>query len=239
MNKIALISDIQGNLTALQYVLKQIACEQINDIICLGDVASGAYPHEVVSLLREHNIRTVKGNMDDAILNPHRHEDADTNTERYDDIDQWCSKQLTEADKAFMRSFAPMLRVQLDDDNQLLCFHGSPYSYNDVLDESTPEDTLRLQIDGYAETMMATGHIHHPFLRMYQDTTILCPGSVGLPRQRQDKHPCHAEYAILDWVDGRAHFEFRQVKFPVEEFKKGILDSGMPHAHWFLSLWAV
>lgn len=239
MNKIALISDIQGNLIALKQVLQQIDTEQIEDIICLGDVASGAYPHDVVTLLKERNIRTVKGNMDDAILNPRRHEDADPDLDRYDDIDQWCSEQLTVTDKTFMRKFPPLIRVQLDEDHELLCFHGSPYSYNDAIDESTPADMLASQLYGYTETLMATGHMHHQYLRFYKQSMIIGPGSVGLPRQRNSKHPCHAEYAIVNWDDGRAYIEFRQVDIPVEDFKKGILESGMPHANWFLSLWDI
>jgi len=239
LNKVALISDIQGNLTALQYVLRAIDNDNIKQIICLGDVASGAFPHAVVSLLQERNIAVVKGNMDDAILNPQRHDSDDPVVARYDDMDQWCSEQLTDDNKTFMRGFKPLIRIALDSDHELLCVHGSPYSYNDVIDETTPEETLAKCLDGYDDYLMATGHVHHPFMRIFQDTKILCPGSVGLPRQRNSKHPAYAEYVTIAMQDGQEQIEFRQVKIPSAEFKKGILTSGMPHANWFLSLWDV
>lgn len=238
MKKLALISDIQGNLTALKYVLQQIDSENVDQIICLGDVASGAYPHAVVSLLIQRGIQVVKGNMDDAVLNPQRHDSDDPDVMRFDDMDQWASEQLTDSDKQFMRKFVPLMRVQLTDADNLLCFHGSPYSYNDVLDETISDEELNQRIDGYIERFMATGHMHHPFMRVIPRTTILCPGSVGLPRQRNGKHPCHAEYMLMT-VDKTVSLDFRQVAIPVAEFKQGILDSGMPHAEWFLSLWHV
>jgi len=239
LKNVALISDIQGNFTALQETLRQIDNEDVDRIICLGDVASGAHPHEVVSLLQKRDIAVIKGNMDDAILNPQRHDSDDLDVARYDDIDQWCSEQLTSEQKAFMRGFVPLLREKLDDTLNLLCFHGSPYSYNDVIDETLSEETLWQRINGYEEAVMVTGHIHHPFLRLYQQSMILCPGSVGLPRRRDGKHPCVAEYALLTIDKGRVHVAFRQVEVPADEFKKGILKSGMPHAEWFLSLWDV
>jgi len=239
LNKVAIISDIQGNLTALKYVLKEIDSESVDQIICLGDVASGAYPHEVVTLLRQRDIKTIKGNMDDAILNPRRHDTTDPDIERYDDIDQWCSEQLTDADKAFMRNFAPLLRVQLDMQHQLVCFHGSPYSYNDVIDETTPDDILRQYFEGYHEDVMLTGHIHHPLMRIYKEMAIVCPGSVGLPRRRDGKHPFLADYVLIDGREQHITIQFRQVDIPKDEFKKDILNSGMPHSNWFLSLWDV
>ena len=86
---------------------------------------------------------------------------------------------------------------------------------------------------------MATGHMHHPFLRRYQNSWILNPGSVGLPRKQKGKHPLYAEYAIVEIIDGQTHFEFRQIPIDEAEFVKATRDSGMPHVEWFLSQWHV
>jgi putative phosphoesterase len=239
LKKVALISDIQGNLTALKQVLAQIKMERVDRIICLGDVASGAQPSAVLALLREYHIHVVKGNMDDAILNPRRHDTTNLDVQRFDDIDQWCSEQLTDLDKVYIRSFRPTILVDLVGEKQLLCCHGSPYSYNDVIDETISETQLAQRIDGYNVQIMATGHMHHPLIRPFRDTLIFNPGSVGLPRKRNGKHPPLAYFAILDIIDEQINMEFRSVAVPPDDLKRDILSSGMPHTEWFLSQWDV
>lgn len=239
LKKVALISDIQGNLAAFQRVLEQINRESVDHIVCLGDVASGAQPNAVLDLLRDHKIAVVKGNMDDTILNPRRHDNPTLEVQHYDDIDLWCSQQLANSDKDYLRSFRPIIALDLIEEMQMLCFHGSPYSYNDVIDETVSDTELSQLIDGYTEKIMAMGHMHHPFLRCYKTTTLFNPGSAGLPRKQNGKHPLIAYFALLDIVDGQVNLAFRSVDIPVEELKRDILDSGMPHKDWFLSQWDV
>lgn len=64
--KTAIISDIHGNLQALQIVFKDISLRKIDRIICLGDLVEGGdYNDEVVELIKENNIITIRGNHDD------------------------------------------------------------------------------------------------------------------------------------------------------------------------------
>ena len=239
LKKVAIISDIQGNFIALQNVIAHIKAESVDRIICLGDVASGAQPNAVLALLREHQVYVVKGNMDDSILNPRRHNTSDLTIQRYDDIDQWCSAQLTDLNKTYIRSFRPTLLLDLVDEIQLLCFHGSPYSYNDVIDETVSDAQLTQQLDGYTQNIMATGHMHHPFLRTFNQSIIMNPGSVGLPRKSNGKHPLIAYFALIEVIEGQANIAFRSVSISAKELEGDIRESGMPHMDWFLSQWDV
>ena len=64
--KIAIFSDIDGNAIALEAVLKDISTRNIDLIFCLGDlVGYGAYPNEVIELIRKNHIPTILGNYDD------------------------------------------------------------------------------------------------------------------------------------------------------------------------------
>lgn len=68
---VAIISDIHGNLIALDAVLNAIAARKIQQIICLGDVAAtGPQPREVIARLKQINCPVVMGNMDDWLLKP-------------------------------------------------------------------------------------------------------------------------------------------------------------------------
>ncbi|MGD9213119.1 MAG: metallophosphoesterase family protein, partial [Desulfobacteraceae bacterium] len=69
--KIAIISDIHGNMEALSSVLKDIQHYHINPIFCLGDcVGYGPEPHNVLDTIQKLNIPTVLGNHELAMLRP-------------------------------------------------------------------------------------------------------------------------------------------------------------------------
>lgn len=64
--KTAIISDIHGNLKALEIVLNDISLRKIDRIVCLGDLVEGGdYDDEVVELIKKRNIITVQGNHDE------------------------------------------------------------------------------------------------------------------------------------------------------------------------------
>ena len=68
--KTAIISDVHSNLEALEAVIKDIDKEKVDRIISLGDIVGyGANPNEVIDLFIEHDIKSVKGNHDEAVLN--------------------------------------------------------------------------------------------------------------------------------------------------------------------------
>ena len=70
--RIAIISDIHGNLVALEAALNDLKTEHMDRIVCLGDVVSGGpQPGEVVAHLKTLNGPVVMGNMDTWCLNPH------------------------------------------------------------------------------------------------------------------------------------------------------------------------
>ena len=67
--KIAVISDIHGNLYALMKVLEDIEDEKVDTIICLGDlVGYGPHPNEVIAIIRRKNIICLKGNYDASVV---------------------------------------------------------------------------------------------------------------------------------------------------------------------------
>src|SRR5689334_16834432 len=88
--RIAVIADIHGNLAGLEAALEDIAREQPDATVCLGDVAaSGPQPHQVVAQLRELHFPVVMGNADAWLLNPPSDEPQDDFMRRIVDIDRW------------------------------------------------------------------------------------------------------------------------------------------------------
>lgn len=67
--KIAVISDLHGNLEALKKVLEDIKNRNVNKIICLGDIiAKGSHPNECIDLVRKNCFIILRGNTDRHIL---------------------------------------------------------------------------------------------------------------------------------------------------------------------------
>jgi hypothetical protein len=61
---------------------------------------------------------------------------------------------------AFVRQFQPTIEIPLEAGKQLLCFHGSPHSFNDLILPDTPDDIVRQFLGGFDATLLTGGHTH-------------------------------------------------------------------------------
>ena len=129
--RLAVISDIHGNLVALEAVLAAITARDIEIIICLGDVAAtGPQPQQVIERLRAIGCPVVMGNTDAWLLEPKLEETTDPFTQRIQEIDLWGAQQLSTADKEYLSAFQPTLAYPLIDGKMLLGYHGLPRSFH-------------------------------------------------------------------------------------------------------------
>lgn len=141
--KLLLLSDIQGNLCALDAVLAQRAAQDADVVLCLGDIASGPEPRKVLERLDGIGARCVLGNMDEVIAAPPRTIGADDEAKRFGEIDRWCSSRLTEVQREQL-SFLPItLELDLPGPLRLLACHGSAQSNEAVISATTPVDEVR------------------------------------------------------------------------------------------------
>src|ERR1044071_9381533 len=131
---IAVISDIHGNCVALEAVLADLRTHPADQIVCLGDaIQGGAQPAETVQRLRELGCPVVMGNADDWLLTGIDTSPHETLTEQQMAVRRWSLEQLSDEDKSFIRQFQPTIEIALDAGKKLLCFHGSPHSYDDII----------------------------------------------------------------------------------------------------------
>ncbi len=239
--RIDLISDIHANLVALDAVLAEIATRQLDQVVCLGDVAAGGpQPHETMTRLRELNLPVVLGNTDAWCLDRQPFQSTDDHMRRIAEIEHWCAEQLSPDDLAYLRTFKPVVEIPLDDSGTLLCFHGSPRSYDDVIVSTTSEDDLDRMLAGFTADLMAGGHTHAQMLRRHKNMIILNPGSVGLPFVRgfaERRHPAWAEYASVDLQGRGLSVQFRRVPLDVRAIAEAAREHQMPHADWWSQGW--
>jgi predicted phosphodiesterase len=241
---IALIADIHGNLAALDAVLDTLKAETPDQIICLGDVsATGPKPREVLHRLRELGCPVVMGNADAELLDeaPPGPE-TDEESRRIADISRWCADQLDDTDRAFLASFQPTVAIPLGEKSSLLCCHGSPRSYDDVIVATIPDDELDTMIAGHEATIIAGGHTHIRMLRAHRGREVVNPGSVGLAYKffpdGSVRVPPWAEFAMLSQADtGAVSVEFRRVPYDRDATVRAMIEREMPHAAWWAADW--
>jgi putative phosphoesterase len=242
--KIALVADIHGNLTALEAVVEGLANERLDQIICLGDVAStGPQPHEVLVRLRALGWPVVMGNADAELLAPGDALPSATEDDRkIADISRWCAAQLADDDRAFLASFQPVIEVSLGGGKRLLCCHGSPRNYDEVILASTPDEELEGLLNGVEADVFAGGHTHRRMLRSLPGREFVNPGSVGLAYEFLPdggvRIPPWAELAVLTCSDGGAlSVDFRRLPYDREATVRAMHERAMPHAAWWAADW--
>ena len=240
--RIALISDIHGNLVSLETVLADIDREQVDQIICLGDLATlGPQPYEVVDRFRTLDCPCVMGNHDAFLLNPDLlHEYTDS--PQFVELVGWCAGQLSKADFDYLGSFQPLIELPLGTQTTLLCSHGSPKSNTDRILATTPTTELDRMLSGHTAVVMAGGHQHVQMLRQHRGKLIVNVGSVGQPfdhRPFEDEPrllPC-AQYAIVNWIDAALSIDLRWVPIDLDAVKQAALASSMPDVDWWVNWW--
>lgn len=238
--RVALISDIHGNLHALDAVLAELERESYDRLVCLGDVAVGPQPREALARVRDLGCPVVMGNWDAAFVDgmPPAGDDV---MQKLVDVGAFWADSLTAEDRDFIRTFVSTLEVGLEGGDTLLCYHGSPRSYNDWLFAATPDEEVDVMLGGFDAQLMAGGHTHLQMLRRRERTVLLNPGSVGLPFRRWWPSTIRigpwAEYGLITVTDGELTIDLRRTRYDVDAMLRLCRESGMPHADWWLESW--
>jgi putative phosphoesterase len=238
--RIALISDIHGNLVALEAVLEDIQKQRVDSLVCLGDVATlGPQPLPVIAKLLALGCPCVMGNHDAALF------DAD-NATRFQIASslvptvQWAAAQLTPQDFAFLRSFKPTVEIALAPDTNLLCFHGSPHSNTDMILATTPTEELDRLLEPCTAQVFAGGHTHVQMLRQHKGKLVINAGSVGSPFRQsfvpntQPELLPWAEYTIIESHDGNVSVNLHRVRFDLDAFCRIASEGSLPLRDWWV-----
>ena len=178
--RLALIADIHGNLPALDRVLADLAREDVDQIVCLGDVAVGPQPVETLDRVQALGCPTVMGNWDACLLGAETQLHGEI-AEMLADVCAWSAAQISPAQREYVRTFKDTHEVRLDENLTMLCFHGSPRSFNDYIYATTSDDELETMFAGYEADVFAGAHTHFQMFRRLGECVVVNAGSVGQP----------------------------------------------------------
>jgi predicted phosphodiesterase len=220
--KIAVLSDIHGNIDALEAVLADAARRGVDEIVNLGDICSGGlFPPETADRLIALDIPTIRGNHERQVLT----HDA----EKLGLSDRYALTTLRPEHLAWFETLPKTLWLR----NDVLLVHGTPTSDVEYWLETVTEQGIRPatqdEIIGRAGTASASlilcGHTHIPRVAWLPNGQLIVnPGSVGLPAYDDDRpfpHVVetgspHARYAIVDDSTGQWAAELINVDYDWE-----------------------
>jgi putative phosphoesterase len=176
--RLAVVSDIHGNLPALEAVVRDFRARGVDAVVNLGDSVSGPLlPLETAQFLMAQGWPTIAGNHERQILTQ--------GPDRWGPSDAYASAQLTAAERAWMAAQPATARFGAE---VFLC-HGTPDSDQDSLLETLEPSGLRAATAAEVEARLTValpvllcGHTHVPrAVRSRSGQLLLNPGSVGLP----------------------------------------------------------
>jgi len=244
--RIAIISDIHGNLVALKSALLDIKRRKVNQIVCLGDVAAtGPQPIEVTEHLRNIRCPCIMGNTDETLARDAPHEFGagipEEERKKLEALDLWTRMKLTKLHRHYLSTFKPVLEVHFEPDQGLLCYHGSPSSNTDGILPTIPDEKLACRLEGHRANVFAGGHTHTQMFRRFLNSLVINPGSIGLPFRIESsgrmRSPSIAEYAVVNSSDGTLSVELVSVPYSLSKLRRAVRNSGMPNPDWWLSDW--
>ncbi len=243
IGRVGVISDIHGNRLALDAVVEDLRREPVDALVCLGDaVQGGPQPAEVVGRLRALGCPVVMGNADAWLVSGTLENPNEEVTAEQEAVRQWSLSRLSAEDVDFIRGFKPTVELQLEGGRRLLCFHGSPTSFDDLIFADTPEEEFQRLLGAYAGAIMCGGHTHAQQTRRIGDYFFFNPGSVGLPFNRHLPEDAFridpwADYAVLTSEDDRISLDLRRVSYDVPRLLEVYRSSGRPHIEGIVSQW--
>lgn len=220
--RLAALSDIHGNLSALEAVLADLRRRGIDQIVNLGDILSGAlYPRETAEFLMQRSFLTIRGNHERQVRSPARSEMSPS--------DRHAAEALGPEHERWLDSLPATAWLG----PEVLLVHGTPSSdLQFLLETVTPdgmapatEAEISERLGATTATLVLCGHSHVPrVVRLPGGTTVVNPGSVGLqaftddlpfPYRVQNGSP-HARYAVLERTAAGWEVEACEVEYDWE-----------------------
>jgi putative phosphoesterase len=228
MEPVAVITDIHGNLAALEAVLEWIDGEGVERIYCGGDlVGYGAFPNEVCALIEDRGIPTIYGNYDYAIardlddcgcayINEHDRELGQQSV-------AWTLEHTNARAKDFMRELPFELRFRVGEIPVHLV-HGSPRKVNEYLFDDKPASLYERLAAAEEDRALVFGHTHKPWVREYGGVLFVNCGSVGKPKDGDPR----AGFVVLEDAGGQLDVTFQRIEYDTEAAARDVAAAGLP-----------
>jgi putative phosphoesterase len=222
--RIAIISDIHGNLIAFDAVLQDLKGQApVDHLVIAGDLClNGPCPRQVIERVQALRCPVIQGNTDAEILTQ-----APDKGEKKRNTAGWTREQIGQPGIHYLASLPFSHTITTPGDNTLLIVHANPLNLEDAIFPNASDDELEGwlgELDAGIDAL-AFGHLHIAYTRQWRDLLLFDVGSCGVPRDEDHR----ASYGILTWNDRGWEAEIHRVTYNVETVIRQIRDCGMPN----------
>lgn len=237
----AVISDIHGNIHALEAILNDAARDPIDGYIFAGDYCSYfPYPNEVIDTIKTIRHATVIHGNEEGYLFEYGRQDEETWTDGQFQSHYWCYRAIDAENHKYLRKL-PKMAVLQEGDTTITVTHSSAEIYGDVEyrefsstkiaqkyrhDPSYSRQKLLSHIQEYIHQsgdfhsavrslpggVYIFGHTHVQWHAQYEDKTFINPGSCGLPLDGTPGAP----YTLLCIENDLLQIEERRVPYDID-----------------------
>lgn len=241
--RLAVLSDIHGNLHALQAVLADLeAAGGADQTWLLGDlVAFGPNPAECLEVIRsmpEDTTRVIQGNTDRYVVTGARPSHHKLEADKWqafveqmrgrDSLFQWTAEQISGEQAEYLAKLGTDLAVDAEGFGWVIGFHAIPGDDEAVLlPYNADEEFLDALLDRQGKIAFG-GHTHLAMDKDLGRWRFVNPGSVGLPF---DKDP-RAAYALVTFEAGKAHVDLRRASYDIEAAVTALEATQHPAPAW-------
>ena len=210
--RVAVVSDIHGNLPALEAVLAEVEKEGVDAVLCTGDVIGGPFPAEVFDRLTSlPDVRIVRGNADRIVLEGTDEHGEDWDAER---------RRMGEARLAAVAAWPLTHELEIDGLGRALACHAVPTADEPIFTKITPDEDVAALLGDLDADLLVVGHTHVQFDRsLPSGLRIVNAGSVGMPYEGRRG----AFWAILG-----PSVELRHTEYDVEAAVASMRANGAP-----------
>lgn len=232
--RIGLISDIHGNLPALEAVLADAKEQGVEAFLNTGDnTGLGPFGPEVIRKMATERVISIRGNVDDEII------DIATGRVKMKRPSNgreravfYAAKDLDKSSLELLQRFPAELRLKRGGKSVLIT-HASPAARDEKINDLMPEERLKELAALAKAKVVVFGHSHTFFDREVDGVRFVNPGSVG----RQVDGDPRASYAIWDTESGTV--EHRRVAYRLHEVMVKIAEKDWPADMALVHIWAL
>ena len=228
--KIAILSDIHGNLTAFQTVIAHIEQWQPDHVIINGDIVNRGPDSrrcwELAADQREQNgWQIVRGNHEDYVLRHAQtvpHEDHIGIKAELNQNSSWTYQQVNvNGHISALRALPDCARLVAPDGTELRACHATMQSNQDLIFPETDEKIVRQKI-APLPSVFVTSHVHKAYMRMIDGTLLVNCGSAGQHGYGETR----ATYAQIEWQDGAWQADIIRLPYDMAETERAYYESG-------------
>ena len=223
MFKIAIFSDVHGNLEALQAILSNMEKEEFDEIVCLGDVIGiGPNPRECLSNILNNNIKMVLGNHERYYLNGTHNESKMSEMEKKHH--EWVLEEIGEIYKVYLSKLPVDLTIMVND-KKIGFMH---YPFDKIMDDfyspkDLTEDNVKRLFRNYNNQFTFFGHSHtNQFYKDNNDFIYVNVESVGCTKDNI------TYYTILEYDGKNYNIYKRKCIYDRKKFEQKLKDINYP-----------